>query len=227
MAALFPRWSNTAFRLALIGLLLLVMLILAAPMVYVRTPYATNQLVEVDQPVEFDHRHHVRDDGIDCLYCHRSAELSASAGIPSTDVCMGCHAQIWNQSPLLEPVRRSYFTGLPIPWNRVHELPDHVHFHHAAHVQRGIGCVVCHGRVDLMPRVYKHAPLVMGWCLDCHRNPKAYLRAWSKTQDERERPDDSSIDYSSMWGATVEMFDLELPEDRRITYLTTCTACHR
>jgi hypothetical protein len=222
MAALFPRWSNTAFRLALIGLVLLVITILAAPMVYVRTPYATDQFLEVDQPVEFDHRHHVRDDGIDCLYCHQSAEVSPSGGIPSTDVCMGCHAQIWNQSPLLEPVRRSYFTGLPIPWNRVHDLPDHVYFNHAIHVQRGIGCVVCHGRVDLMARVHKVAPLTMGWCLDCHRNPQEYLRAWSRTRDYQER-----TDYSSMWGATIDMFDLELPGDRRITYLTTCTACHR
>lgn len=222
MAALFPRWTNTAFRVALILLFLLVVAIIAAPMVCVRTPYATGQLLVVDQPVEFDHRHHVRDDGIDCLYCHRSAETSSVASIPSTDVCMGCHAQIWNQSPLLEPVRRSYFTGLPIPWNRVNKLPDHVYFNHAIHVQGGIGCVVCHGRVDLMARVYKFAPFSMGWCLDCHRNPQEYLRAWSRTAEYAER-----TDYNSMWGATVEMFDIEVPADRRITYLTTCSACHR
>lgn len=240
MAALFPRWTNTAFRVALIGLLLLVVLIIGGPMVYVRTPYATDQLQPVDQPVEFDHRHHVRDDGIDCLYCHRSAEVSSSAGIPPTDLCMGCHAQIWNQSPLLEPVRRSYFTGLPIPWNRVHKLPDHVYFNHAVHTQRGIGCAVCHGRVDRMPRVYKVESLTMGWCIDCHRDPVEYLRAWSRSAGPRE-PGDSS----SLWGITADAFaagasgadsladpweralGLELPADRRITYLTTCSACHR
>ena len=126
--------------------------------------------------IAFDHRHHVVDDGIDCRYCHTSVERAASAGIPSTALCMNCHAQIWNKSPKLELVRASYFTGQPIPWVRVHRLPDFVYFNHSIHVSKGIGCETCHGRVDEMPAVEQHAPLTMGWCLECHRNPAPNLR---------------------------------------------------
>jgi predicted CXXCH cytochrome family protein len=216
MAALFAPWTNTAYRIVLVALVVVVAGVLVGLMIYVRTPYNTRQYLAIDQPVEFDHRHHVRDDGIDCLYCHSAAETSPSAGIPSTDLCMGCHNQIWNDSPLLEPVRRSYFSGQPIPWNRVHDLGDFAYFNHAVHVQRGIGCVNCHGRVDLMPRVYRVAPLHMGWCLDCHRNPREHL----------VRPPEVA-EHSSMWGATVEAMELDVPATRQITRLTTCTACHR
>ncbi len=218
MPALFSRWTNTAFVLFVIGVVLLFGGGLVALMVWVRTPYNTWQFTPVDQPVEFDHRHHVIDDQIDCLYCHPDAERSAFAGVPSTDVCMGCHAQIWNESPLLEPVRRSYFSGRPIPWNRVHNLADFVYFHHGVHVQAGIGCVRCHGRVDLMPRVYNVASLQMKWCLDCHRDPARTLA----------RPPELGTEVTSMWGATWKGLEPDFPEDKReITRLTTCTACHR
>ena len=74
---------------------------------------------------------------------------------------MGCHGQVWNDSVLLEPVRRSYFNGQPIAWNRVHDLPDFVYFDHSIHLAKGVPCVTCHGRVDQMPRVYKVAPMTM------------------------------------------------------------------
>jgi hypothetical protein len=168
MSALFPRWTNTAYGLSLAALAGLPLTGLVGSMIYVRTPWNTGQWEAVDQPVQFDHRHHVIDDGIDCLYCHQGAETSDYAGVPETEVCMGCHAQVWNESPLLEPVRRSYFSGRAIPWNRVHDLPDFVYFSHAVHVQRGIGCVACHGRVDRMARVYENQALTMGFCLGCH-----------------------------------------------------------
>jgi hypothetical protein len=170
MAALFPKWSDTALRLALCGAAAAAATVVVAPLVYVRTPYATDQLVPVDQPVQFDHRHHVADDGIDCRYCHRTVERAAVAGLPATEVCLGCHAQIWADSPLLEPVRRSWFSGDPIPWNRVHALPDFVYFDHSIHVAKRIDCVRCHGAVDEMPLVHQVAPLTMRWCLDCHRS---------------------------------------------------------
>jgi hypothetical protein len=169
VAALFPPWSDTAFRLALVGVVGALVGLPTALMVYMRTPYATEQQFTVAQPVEFDHRHHVSDDGIDCRYCHRTVETSRYAGIPPTEVCMGCHGQIWNQSPMLEPVRRSYFTGQPIRWNRVHRLPDFVYFDHSAHVTHGVGCATCHGRVDRMAKVVRVATLQMDWCLSCHR----------------------------------------------------------
>src|SRR5262249_39620084 len=147
-----------------------------APFVYVRTPYSDNREFPVDQPMQFDHRHHVKDDGIDCRYCHGDAERSSYAGIPATEVCMGCHSEVWSGSPMLEPLRRSWFSGKPIPWNRVHKLPDFVYFNHAVHLKKGVGCASCHGRVDQMALAYPVFSLTMGWCLDCHRNPAPHLR---------------------------------------------------
>jgi hypothetical protein len=213
MARLYPPWASALYRPALVALALIPVAAIAAPMIYVRTPYNTSQFVAWEQPVEFDHRHHVRDDGIECLYCHSAAERSANAGIPTTGVCMGCHNQIWNRSPLLEPVRQSYFTGQPIRWRRVHDLPDFVYFHHGVHVQAGIACDSCHGDVGRMARVVQTQPLTMGWCLDCHREAADHL-------PRRTAPD-------STWSATVDLFTDSPGGDRSITRLTTCTACHR
>jgi hypothetical protein len=132
---------------------------------------------------------------------------------------MGCHAQVWNNSPLLDDVRSSYFSGQPIAWQRVHRLPDFVYFNHAVHVRRGLGCATCHGRVDQMPRVYQVAALDMGWCLDCHRRAQG-LRSPRRRSDD-ERP-------SSLWGdarLTAELAQSRV--DHSVTALTTCTACHR
>jgi hypothetical protein len=171
VAALFSRSADLAFRIATIALVLLVAALIATPMVCIRTPYADARYVPVEQPIQFDHRHHARDDGIDCLYCHPGAENNAQAGIPATDVCMGCHGQVWRDSPHLEPVRRSFADGAAISWVRVHDLPDFVYFHHGVHVRRGIECRRCHGDVENMARVMRVSDLTMGWCLDCHRNP--------------------------------------------------------
>src|SRR5215210_6928437 len=102
--------------------------------------------------------------------------FGASAGMPSTETCMTCHSQIWSDSPMLEPVRASYRDNTPIRWNRVHDLPDFAYFHHGVHVQKGVGCVSCHGRVDRMPLMWKEEPMTMEWCLGCHRNPAPHLR---------------------------------------------------
>lgn len=213
MGRLYPAWADAVYRPAIALIALLLMGAVVGPMVYVRTPYNTSQFDPPDQPVEFDHRHHVRDDGIECLYCHSAAERSANAGVPPTGVCMGCHNQIWNQSPLLEPVRRSYFSGRPIPWRRVHDLPDFVYFHHGVHVSAGIGCESCHGDVGRMARVVRSQPLTMGWCLDCHRSAARGL-------PRRVAP-------VTTWGATLDLFTATPGGDRSITRLTTCTACHR
>jgi hypothetical protein len=171
MAQLFPRWSNTATRLGLLALLGFATAAIVAPMVYVRTAYGTYQGQPLEQPVEFDHRHHVRDDGIPCLYCHTDAENSAQAGIPPTATCMGCHNQVWTESELLAPVRASLLSDRPIAWRQVNTLPDFVYFHHGVHVQADIPCARCHGDVANMARVSRAAPLTMEWCLDCHRHP--------------------------------------------------------
>jgi hypothetical protein len=89
---------------------------------------------------------------------------------------MNCHAQIWTNAGLLEPVRESWASGQSIPWIKVHDLPDFVYFNHEIHVNKGIGCSSCHGRVDLMPLMYAENTLQMEWCLNCHRDPAKNIR---------------------------------------------------
>jgi hypothetical protein len=213
---LFPEWSNTVFW-ALIALGILS--VLAAPtcaIVWARSPYSTAELSAPVQPVKFDHRHHVRDDGIDCLYCHPGARQSAYAGVPATSVCMNCHGQVWNGSPELARVRDAYFSGKSIAWERVNALPDFVFFNHAVHVNKGVGCVTCHGRVDEMAQVTQAEPLTMRWCLDCHRNPEPNLRPVSAVTDMEWKP-----------GPSQKEMGHELGKSLGIRNLDDCTVCHR
>jgi hypothetical protein len=216
MASIFSRNANQVVRAVLIIGGAIIVLLIVAPMVWVRTPHVTGQGNPVQQPVLFDHRHHVVDDGIDCRYCHATVDRSPSAGLPSTARCMGCHGQIWNASPLLERVRTSYFTGEPIRWVRVHNLPDFVYFDHSVHVTHGIGCESCHGRVDQMASVYQVAPLTMGWCLDCHRNPEPHLRPRSAITAMGWQP---TGDRAALAAELERTYDV-----RRLTY---CSTCHR
>jgi hypothetical protein len=141
-----------------------------------RSPWVTRQGQRPDQPVPFSHKHHVQGLGLQCQYCHTSVEKSSYAGIPPTKTCMNCHSEIWTNAQLLEPVRNSWATGESIQWIRVHDLPDYVYFNHEIHVNKGIGCASCHGRVDEMPLMYEENSLQMEWCLNCHRNPAGNLR---------------------------------------------------
>ena len=216
MSATFPPWATPAFRWALAIAAMLALAIPVSLLGWVRTPYVTSELVPIEQPVPFDHRHHVVDDGIDCRFCHTTVERSPTAGMPSTEICMGCHSQIWNDSPLLEPVRRSFFEGRPIPWQRVYRLPDFVFFNHAVHVANGIGCESCHGRVDRMPRIYQVVPLTMGWCLDCHRDPAGHLRPAEAMTMMGFEPEG---DGRAQRAALVARYAIAPGTD--------CTSCHR
>lgn len=172
---LFPRWSN-----ALLPTLLVVGAVLPLYAVMFVAYGLSPKTLEVGymptQPVPYSHALHVGTLGIDCRYCHNTVEESGFAAVPPTQTCMNCHTQIHVQSPKLSLVRQSYETGMPIEWVKVHKLADYAYFNHAAHVNRGVGCVECHGRVDQMEVVYRVAPLSMGWCLDCHRDPIDSLR---------------------------------------------------
>ena len=215
MAAVFPPWSNTAIRIGIAAIFLGGAGAIAAPMIYVRTTWNTGEEDPVVQPVQFDHRHHFKDDAMDCRYCHNMVERSHTAGMPSTGKCMGCHSQVWNDSPLLEIVRNSYYSELPIRWRRVHNVPDFVYFNHAIHVNKGVGCVTCHGRVDQMPAVYQVAPLTMQWCLDCHRRPEPNLRPLSEITSMAWDP-----------GPAREEIGQRVAEELGVLRLTTCTTCH-
>src|ERR1700748_367386 len=172
MAQIFHRSTNTLSRVTIFGAGFIAGFVLWVIGGIVRSPYVTNQGIERDQPVPFSHHHHVAGLGIDCRYCHTSVEKSAFAGMPSTATCMTCHSQLWTQAPILATVRESLATDLPIRWTRVHQLADYVYFDHSIHIQKGISCVSCHGRVDQMPITWKEKTLQMGWCLDCHRHPE-------------------------------------------------------
>ena len=128
------------------------------------------------QPVPYSHKLHAGQLGMDCRYCHANIERSAHAMIPATQTCMGCHSIIKTESARLAGVRASWETGQPIEWVKVHKLPEHAYFDHSVHLNAGVGCSTCHGRIDQMDVVRQDQPLSMGWCLECHRDPTPNLR---------------------------------------------------
>ena len=176
MAQVFDRSSNALARASLVltGLLVIVLGVTLDQLQ--RSPWVTRQGQRADQPIPFSHKHHVEGLGLQCQYCHGTVEVSSYAGIPPTKTCINCHSQIWTNAALLEPVRQSWATGASIQWIKVHDLPDYVYFNHEIHVNKGIGCASCHGRVDQMPLMYMENTLQMEWCLNCHRNPAVNLR---------------------------------------------------
>ncbi|TVQ76429.1 MAG: cytochrome C [Bradymonadales bacterium] len=122
------------------------------------------------QPIPFSHALHAGEYQIPCLYCHPSAEYAAFSAAPGLDTCMSCHNAVALDSPYIQKLTEHYEKQIPIPWVKVHVLPDFVHFNHRAHVAAGVACETCHGPVEEMEVVYQWAALSMGWCMDCHRN---------------------------------------------------------
>ena len=216
MSALFTPRANALFVAVLVVLAGGAVATLGGLMLFQRIPYGTGQQQQVVQPVQFDHRHHVQDDMIDCRYCHTTVDRGASAGIPPTELCLNCHAQVWNKSPLLDVVRASWFKNQPIQWTRVHNLPDFVYFNHSIHVNKGVGCVECHGRVDRMPAVQQVSPLTMGWCLDCHRNPAPRLRPVEEITNMNWKPEGDPVALGQ-----------ELAKKYDVKPRVTCYTCHR
>ncbi len=216
MSQIFHRSANTLFRLALIGLVLLAGFVTWLLYALQSSDYVTGAFVAVEQPIQFSHERHVSGNGIDCRYCHTSVEDSSFAGIPPTKTCMNCHSQIFSASPFLEPVRQSFRTGESIKWTRVHDLPDFVYFNHSIHVNKGVGCTTCHGQVDRMPLMWQEQSLQMEWCLDCHRNPAAYVR-----------PRDQVFNMAYQPPADQMALGQQLVKEYNIQSKTDCTVCHR
>jgi hypothetical protein len=214
MGQVFHPAFNTLSRVTIFG-----GAFVAAALVWVsgriyRSPYVTEATVVRDQPVQFSHKHHVGGLGIDCRYCHTSVEEGPVAGLPPTKTCMNCHSQIWVDSPILEPVRRSFREGTSIAWSRVHRLPGYVYFDHSIHVAKGVGCVSCHGQVDDMPLMAQQASLYMEWCLDCHRHPETALRPRDRVFDLGRQPAANGI------GARIS-------DELQVRQRTDCVDCHR
>jgi hypothetical protein len=187
MAQIFKPSANTIAAVSLLSVAIGVPTVWLSLAALSRSPANTKVNVPLNQPVPFSHQHHAWELGIDCRYCHTSVEKSMYAGLPSTETCMSCHSQIWTNSPLLEPVRRSYETGTPIKWNLVNKVPQFVHFNHSIHVARGINCNTCHGPVQFMHITYKGNSFQMQWCLQCHRNPGRYIYQDKQNPDLQPR----------------------------------------
>jgi len=219
MPQIFHRSTNTLSRLSLFSALFLVALFFTVLAEIERSAYITEANVVREQPLQFSHKHHVGDDGIDCRYCHTSVEQSAFAGIPPTKTCMNCHSQLFADSPYLEPVRESFRTGKPLEWTRVYQLPDFVYFDHSIHVNKGVGCASCHGPVNQMPLVRQTAPLLMEWCLDCHRHPERVLRPRDQVFNMDWRAPAKQIEQGRQLAQQYHI--------RSVEELTGCSTCHR
>ena len=216
MGQIFHPSTNTISRISIFGALFMAGGLLWMLDTVMRSPYVTQAGVARDQPVPFSHSHHVGGIGIDCRYCHTSVETSAFAGIPPTRTCINCHAHLWADSPMLEPVRASLRTNTSLQWTRVHDLPDFVHFDHSIHVRKGIGCSSCHGQVDRMPLMWRENTLHMEWCLDCHRAPERHVRPRDQVFNMDWRPPANQLEQGRK---LVEQYKIQKPTD--------CSVCHR
>jgi len=211
----FPKWTNKLREMS--GLLaiggLLYVTVIA---VYVFAPETSAIGYAPEQPVPYSHALHVGELGLDCRYCHQNVEVGAHAAIPPTATCMNCHASIKTASEKLAPIRHSFETGVPVAWQRVHDLPDFAYFNHSAHVNRGVGCVECHGRIDRMEVVRQEKPLAMGWCLDCHRDAAPFIR-----------PPEFVTEMTWQPAEDPEELGQRLMAAHDISPSTDCSTCHR
>jgi hypothetical protein len=223
---MFPRWANFALPVIIVAVL--------GGAAYVPTVVTygfSSQATDVGyapiQPIAYSHALHAGQLGIDCRYCHSTVEQAGFAAIPSTQVCMNCHTNVRSTSEKLKPLMQSWQTGQPVEWVKVHDLPDFAYFNHSAHVNSGVGCISCHGRVDTMEVVYQHERLSMSWCLECHRNPEQHLRPrdqvtnmhYKPQQNEGESPEQAQLRVGSQLKKDLHIRDS--------AYMTACSTCHR
>ena len=221
----FPNWINRAITLGVtvVGVATLYIMVVGAA---ATSPETTNVGYSPQQPVPFSHKLHAGQLQMDCRYCHQTVDRAAHAAVPAPETCAKCHraaksdgsvatSAIHTKSEKLLAVRESQASGEPIAWKRIHDLPDYAYFNHEAHVNRGVGCVSCHGRVDQMEQVYQAEPLSMSWCLECHRNPEPHLRPADRITDM----DWHAEDQDSLGAA--------LREELNINPSTNCSTCHR
>lgn len=216
MPQIFPKTANILPLMSLAGALFGGVFLIFIVWYYF-SPEFTDVGYAPEQPVPYSHEIHVAKLGMDCRYCHTTVEVSKHANIPATQTCMNCHNMVRTDALTLLPVRESWATGAPIEWVNVHVLPDYAQFSHAVHVNNGVGCETCHGRVDRMPLVKQTAPLTMKWCIDCHRDPAPHLRppeavfamGWSPPEGQRGA---LAAELARFYGAVSR---------------TSCSECHR
>ncbi|MCF7797823.1 MAG: cytochrome c3 family protein [Lentisphaeria bacterium] len=215
MAQIFPKWTNK-LPPVVAATVVVTLIMVVGFFWWFGSPKYTDVGYQPVQPVPYSHKLHAGDLGMDCRYCHTGAEKSPVAMVPPTQTCMNCHVLVLPESEKLLPVRESWSTGTPIPWVKVHKVPDYAYFDHSAHLRAGVGCASCHGRIDEMEVVYQAETLSMGWCLECHRDPDMSLRpmdqitnmSWTPPADQRE-------------------FAAKAKSERNINPPTNCSGCHR
>jgi menaquinone reductase, multiheme cytochrome c subunit len=217
----FPKWANYLLPAIVLGVL--------GGMFYVPTvvglgasPKTTAVGYAPIQPVPYSHALHAGKLGIDCRYCHTTVEKANFAAIPPTETCMNCHTNIRTKDDRLAPIRDSWATGKPVEWVKIHDLPHYVYFSHMAHVNHGVGCIECHGRIDQMQRVYQAKPLSMGWCLDCHRDPGSHLRPKDVAVTDMKWVASDSGDPATVAADCLKEYSIH---DQ--AYMTSCSTCHR
>lgn len=211
----FPKWTNKVPAIllasAVIGICVAVFVFW-----YWGSPKHYYVGYQPKQPVAYSHKIHAGQLGLDCRYCHFNVERSKHAGVPPTDVCMNCHTFIKTDSPEIQKVHAASKSGNPIPWVRIHRLADFAYFDHSAHVNKGVSCVSCHGRIDQMDEVRAVQPLSMGWCLECHRNPTPNVRDRKLVTDLAWKPDGDPIENGRKF---MELYNVHPRTD--------CSTCHR
>jgi len=226
---LFPRWTNKF--LAMLGMFALAGGAYAGAIFFGATDDLTlNPGYQPTQPVPFSHKIHAGELKMDCRYCHVNVQKGAHASVPPTATCINCHSPIGPDgapklsavhpaSEKLRAVHESWETDESIPWVRIHKLPDFVFFNHSAHVNRGVSCVSCHGRIDTMEKVFQAKELSMAWCIDCHRNPEPHLRPVELI---------TKLDWEPGEGeGSKEEIGTRLREELGINPQTNCAVCHR
>jgi hypothetical protein len=224
MANIFPRGINwLPVKLTIISTVVTV--VLTAGVWYYFTPKYTRVGYQPVQPVPFPHNVHVDQLGMDCRYCHSFVEVAAHSNVPTTQVCMNCHSQVQKDNPKLQPIMDSWRSGKPVEWVQIHKTPDYVYFNHSVHVNRGVSCVECHGKINEMEVVYHAKPHSMKWCLECHREPELHLRPvdevtnlnWQPQPKEGESIEDAQLRV----GTEIKDREHVNPPDKN------CFGCHR
>ncbi len=212
---IFPEWSNYV-PMIVVGLIGGGLMTIIFVFWFWLSPKHTDVGYEPEQPIPYSHRLHAGELGIDCRYCHTQVETGAHATIPPVETCMNCHKIVKKDSPHIIKLREAFATDTPIEWVKVHNTPDYAYFDHSRHVNSGVSCLECHGRIDQMEVVRQVEPLSMSWCLDCHRDPAKHIRPKDKVTDLSWKP---SEDPEEMGKRLVELYHINPRED--------CSTCHR
>lgn len=211
----FPKWTNKIPAIAAVSAFVILNTLIFV-FWYWFSPKHLNVGYQPEQPVHYSHKLHAGEMGMDCRYCHFNVERGAHAGVPPTEVCMNCHDLVKTTSPEIIKIREAFISGRPIPWVRVHKLPEFAYFNHSAHVNKGVSCVSCHGRVDQMEVVREVEPLSMSWCIECHRAPAEHIRDRKLVTNLAWSPDGDPV-----------VNGRKFMEKYHVNTRTDCNTCHR